>query len=111
MVLEEINRLAMQIIAHSGDSKSNSLEAVENAVNGCFDEAEKLLSKAEKELTLAHEVHTQVLVIEASDPQNFKFSFLLVHASNHMSAAEISRDYAKGIIGLCRMIKEGDKKC
>ena len=43
MTIEEINNIACQIIAHAGDGKSYSMEAIENAETGDFKSAEENL--------------------------------------------------------------------
>ena len=100
MTIDETNEIAFQIIANAGDSKSYSLEAIEDAENGEFDEAQDCLNKAEESLRVAHEVHTKLLVEEARDPGCITATMMLIHASNHMSVAEISYELAQRFVNV-----------
>ena len=86
------------IIANAGDSKSNSLVAIEAARNGDFDKARKLLSLSEESLEKAHNLHTELLSLEAKAKLNV--TLLMVHDSNHLSIADISQTLASEIVYL-----------
>lgn len=68
MTIKQVNEIACQIIAHAGDSKSYSMEAIENAENRAFDLAEMNLAQSDEAIKKAHEIHTSLLVEEARDP-------------------------------------------
>lgn len=102
MTIEEINEIACQIIAFAGDGKSYVLEAIDNAENGNLLEAEENLQKSDEAIQRAHEIHTSLLVKEAQDPGCVVGTMMLIHASNHLSNAELSRDLADRIINLCK---------
>ena len=105
MTIEEINNIACQIIANAGDSKSYSYEAIENAENLDFSEAEKCLEQADESLRLAHEIHTKLLVDEARDPGCITATMMLIHASNHLSVAEVARDMAERFVNVYKTRK------
>ena len=98
MTIEEINNVACQIIAHAGDGKSYSMEAIENAEAGDFKGAEESLKHSDESIQKAHEIHTGLLVQEAWDPGCITATMMLIHASNHLSAAELTRDLAERFI-------------
>lgn len=106
MTIEEINKVACQIIAFAGDGKSYALEAIANAENGDFDSASKNLEECDKCILKAHEIHTGLLVKEAQDPGCITATMMLIHASNHLSNAELSRDFSEKIINI---YKKGGK--
>lgn len=106
MTIEEINEVACQIIAYAGDGKSCALESIANAENGDFVSAEKNLKDCDNAILKAHEIHTSLLVKEARDPGCITATMMLIHASNHLSNAELSRDFAEKIINI---YKKGEK--
>lgn len=95
MTIEEINNIAYQIIVHAGDGKSYSMEAIEDAEAGDFESAENNLKNSEASIQKAHEIHTDLLVREARDPECLRVTMMLIHASNHLSVAELTRDLAE----------------
>jgi cellobiose-specific phosphotransferase system component IIA len=94
MTIEEINQIACQIIAFAGDGKSTALEAISLAEESDFREAQKLLKESEDSIRKAHEIHTKLLVEEARDPGSVVGTMMLIHASNHLSVAEITQELA-----------------
>ena len=101
----DMDQVACSIIANAGDSKSDSFAAIEAAQEGDFEKAESLLKTAMDKLLAAHEAHTEILFAEANE-EKMEMKFLLVHASNHLSVSEISRDFAEVIVNLYREVKE-----
>jgi PTS system cellobiose-specific IIA component len=101
----DFDQIACTIIANAGDSKGDSFAAINAAEEGDFDEAEALLKSSEEKLTLAHEAHSQVL-FAAANGELPELNFLLVHASNHLSISEATKDFADVIV---RMYKKGVK--
>lgn len=96
---EKLVERIVSIIANAGDSRSCSMAAMECAKNGDFLEAQNLLKESNEVLQRAHNEHTQLLVEDAKEG-NIKVTLLLVHASNHLSVAEVSLDFVREIIAL-----------
>ena len=94
---------SFQLILHSGNSRSSSMEALEYARNGKFEDAEKKLEDAEKELSEAHDAQTKLLVEEAQGAEMTP-NILLVHAQDHFTAAMVNLDLSREIIQLYRML-------
>lgn len=95
------------IIANAGESKSCSLAAIEAAREGDFEEADRMFKESERAFLLAHEAHVQILTKEAGQ-EAVPMTFLLVHAANHLSNAEIAKDMAEQLIAILR---KGLKVC
>jgi len=93
----DMEQLIMTIIANAGESRSASMEAIEAARNGNYEEAEALLRKADEAMYAAHDAHNQILFQDAGGA-HAPMTFILVHASNHMSVAEVTRDMANEFI-------------
>lgn len=104
----DIEKYSVMVIAYAGDSKSASMEAVEAARKGDFEEVEKLLKQSEESLMKAHDVHTKLLVENTRDG-NKGIPMILVHASNHFSAAELTRDFSRQIIKIYQKIENDHK--
>lgn len=106
MTIEEINEISCQIIAFAGDGKSYALEAIDNAERGDIDGAYEALKKCDKSILKAHEIHTSLLVKEAQDPGCIQATMMLIHASNHLSNAEVSRDLVEHFVNIYK--KKGE---
>lgn len=100
----DMDTVACMIIANAGDSKSDSLAAIEAAQKGDFAEASKLLESSTDKLLKAHDAHTQILVAEANQ-EKVDMKFILIHASNHLSVSEMTREFAEIIVNLYREVK------
>lgn len=98
MTIVQVNEIACQIIAFAGDSKSYSMEAIENAENKEFEIAAENLKQSDDAIRKAHEIHTSLLVEEARDPGCIPASMMLIHASNHLSGAELTNELAKRFV-------------
>lgn len=84
----DLTSLEVKIIADAGDSQSYSMEAIKYAKQGNFEEAETKLQQAKEASLKAHKSHTE-LMTESINQGNPGVDFLGVHASNHMSTAEM----------------------
>ena len=102
---DAVLQIIMQIIASSGDSISCSMAAMQAANEGDFALAKEELKNADESIKVAHKVHTDLLVKEANN-EGVNFSLLLVHASNHLTNAEVSYNFAEQIIKLYEEVKK-----
>lgn len=93
-----VEELAVFIIANAGDSKSNSIAAIEAAKEGDFKKAHECLELSEKALVEAHKSHTHLIVKDSQG--GIPLTFLLVHASNHLSNAELAKEFAEQLVFL-----------
>lgn len=101
----DMDQIACTIIANAGDSKGDSFAAIGAAEEGRFEEAEVLLRSSEEKLLLAHEAHSEVLFASANRELP-EFSFLMIHASNHLSVSEVTREFAEIIVKLYREVRK-----
>lgn len=106
MTVTEINEIACQIIANAGDSKSDSMEAIDAAESGNFEAVSECLKKADLAIIKAHEIHTKLLVREANDPGCITATMMLIHASNHLTNAELTRDFADRIVNIYKRFSQ-----
>lgn len=94
------DQLAVCIIANAGESKSLALEAIEAAKQKDFTNAEELLKQSKQTRLEAHKAHYELISLDAKE--GVKVSMLLVHASNHLSVAEVTVQFAETIIDLLK---------
>ncbi len=90
-------------ILHAGNARSAAREAVERAVAGEWEEAERLLKEADDEQVKAHQMEAKILHTEARGEQ-VPFSILLVHALDLVILAGIEIDNAKELLKLHRRV-------
>ena len=101
---DDLLSIIMRIIADSGDSISCSMAAMQYASEGNFEMAKEELVNSDNSIKAAHRVHTELLTKEANN-EKINFSLLLVHASNHLTNAEVSYNFAEQIIKLYEEVK------
>ena len=75
-----MNETSFELILHSGNSKSSSMEAIEYARQGDIQEADFKMNEAQEELLLAHKIQSKLLAKSAKVDHfnpNIAFSSLL----------------------------------
>ncbi|RLQ96589.1 PTS lactose/cellobiose transporter subunit IIA [Falsibacillus albus] len=79
------------IISHGGNAKSIAYEALEAGHRNEFEEADKLMEDAHKELNEAHKTQTKLIQAEINGT-HFEKSLLMIHAQDHLmtSISEIN---------------------
>lgn len=91
--------IAMNIIASAGEARSMCIEALREAREDRFEEAEKMLSEAESTIQTAHKAQMDLLVEEANG-EKADISILLIHAQDHFMTSLLALDLAREIIEL-----------
>ena len=92
-----MEEIILNIIMHSGEARSCSMEAIALAKAGDFNGAEELLIKADEELGYAHNAQTSLIQSEATSDK-IEFSLLLVHAQDHLMTTMTFKDLAVELI-------------
>lgn len=93
-----VEQVVVSMISSAGVGKSCAFEAVFLAKEGKFKEAREMIEQGEKELLKGSKEHAKLLAIEANE--GLQLTLLVVHASNHLSNAELSLDFAKCMIDM-----------
>lgn len=101
--MEKNYEIAFQIILHAGNSKSNSMLAIEKARGGEMGDAHGFAKKADNELNEAHHIQTDIIQKEASG-EGYDVNLIMVHAQDHLTMAMMMRDVAKEMIRMYTMI-------
>jgi len=94
----------MGLIVHSGNTKSECMEAIQLAKKGQIQEAKEKIQLANDSLIEAHHSQTALLSQEARG-EKVEVSMLLIHAQDHLMNAITFRDLASEMIELYERIK------
>ena len=78
---EELNKIAMQIILHAGDSRALMGEVIDNLVNGNEDEVNAKMKEARSEIVEAHRLQTDVIQ-STIDSESCIPTLLFTHAQD-----------------------------
>ncbi|MEO1768786.1 PTS lactose/cellobiose transporter subunit IIA [Candidatus Enterococcus ferrettii] len=100
---QQVLEIIMGLIIHSGNAKSDAMEAITEAKAGNFGEAEEKIISAEESLVQAHRTQTEQLTEEANG-NNMAVTLLAVHSQDHLMTAVTFIDLAKEIIDLYKRI-------
>ncbi len=95
----------MTMTSFGGEAKSLAIQAIECARLGNYEESENALIKAEEALGKSHEAHSRLLSYDAQQG-DLQVSIFMVHAADHLNAAEIINVLAREIILLHKELKE-----
>ncbi|MGX7197667.1 PTS lactose/cellobiose transporter subunit IIA [Enterococcus olivae] len=95
----------MGLIMHSGNAKSDAMEAIAAAKQGDFELAEQKIKDADASLVEAHHSQTGLLTKEAQG-DHMSVTLLTVHSQDHLMTAIAFKDLAKEIIDLYRRVEE-----
>jgi PTS system cellobiose-specific IIA component len=100
---EELQEIAMTIIANAGASKGASFGALEEARAGRYDKAESLLKEADAALAETQRSHRALLQMDALGkvPQ---VDILLSHCQDHFMMATLVRDLVTELVRMYRLI-------
>ena len=92
-----MEEIILNIIMHSGEARSCSMEAIAMAKTGHFEKSKELIIKADEELGYAHNSQTSLIQGEAANDK-IEFSLLLVHAEDHLMTTMTFKDLAVELI-------------
>lgn len=98
-----LETIILNLIAHSGESKSYSMEAISHAKAGHIDLAQKSLEDAAEKMAMAHKSQTTLIQNEAKG-EKIETSILLIHAQDHLMNAITIRDLAVEMVDMYKMI-------
>lgn len=88
---EDLEQIAFEIVAYSGDARTKLLSAVKEAKNKNFEKCEELIKEAKECLADAHKSQTEMIVSEAQG-ENIDVGFLTVHAQDHLMTTLLLKD-------------------
>jgi PTS system cellobiose-specific IIA component len=94
-----IEEISFQLIATSGDARSDAIEAMQKAKANQIKEAEELLASARNKILETHKYNANLIHKEAAG-QQLPFSLLLVHAQDHFMTSNTMIEMVEFIIDL-----------
>ncbi len=97
MSKEELTALNMELIAYVGAAKSCFIEAVDEALDGEVEEAEKLMAEGSESFNTGHQVHLKLLQAMASG-EDMPLDLLTVHAQCQLMSAEDMKIIAEKVV-------------
>lgn len=101
---EEIISVAMKIILNAGDARNYVMEALKLAREFKFEEADKLMKKAESSIIVAHKAQTAVIQNEAAG-KHYDFSLLFAHAQDTIMTINSEMRMANEMIEILKIIE------
>ncbi|SFE22481.1 PTS system, cellobiose-specific IIA component [Lentibacillus persicus] len=96
-----------QLILHGGNARGAAYEALDEAEEYKFDEAEKLLEEANDEFLKGHKYQTEL--IQSQDEQAVP-SFFMIHAQDHVMTAQAELQLIKRMIEQLRQTEKLEKR-
>lgn len=102
---EETQMMAFQLIGFAGDAFSHFFQAITDAKNGNYENAEKHIEEGKKSMVSAHDAQTDLLAAEA-DGKDLAYSILMVHAQDHLTMALMYERLAKEFISVYKDLNE-----
>lgn len=103
--MEAIYEASFTLIGVAGDSKAESMQAIECAKTGDFEGARQHLAAADEAMVKAHDAQTEMLQQEA-EGNPVAVNIILVHAQDHLTMAQVARDMADQFVSLYQTLNE-----
>ncbi|AEV19477.1 PTS lactose/cellobiose transporter subunit IIA [Geobacillus stearothermophilus] len=94
-------QVAFQLILHSGNARSKIVQAIREYRTGQVGEAERLIQEAEQDLSVAHDVHFQLIQKEAGGEET-NLTLLLMHAEDHVMSTLAMKEIVKEMLALLK---------
>lgn len=98
-IREKLEELDLQIIASVGTARSIYIEALNQAKEGRFEDAENTIAEVNRLFNEDHNAHHDILILQGQDVE-IPFGLMLVHAEDQMMSAECFRLVATELIEL-----------
>ena len=101
--------VVMGIIMSGGNAKGLAFQAIQQAKDGKFAEAESSLNEASEQLREAHDVQTDLLTRLAQGDKT-RWNLYMVHAQDHLMNAITFTDLAVEVVGQERRLQALENK-
>ncbi|MDO4764786.1 MAG: PTS lactose/cellobiose transporter subunit IIA [Eubacteriales bacterium] len=100
---EQIVNIAMQILLHAGDARTQIAKAGNLTAEFKIEKAEEMLKKAQENLLLAHKTQTSLIQGEA-DGEKVEISVLFSHAQDTLMVTGSEYNMAKQMLNLTKSL-------
>ena len=102
--MEALYEASFTLIGIAGDSKAESMQAIDCCKQGDFEGARKHLAAADETMVKAHDAQTEMLQQEA-EGNPVPVNIILVHAQDHLTMAQVMRDMAEQVMDLYQTVQ------
>lgn len=99
----------MTLVVKSGQARSAAYEALGEAKQGQFGEAERKMKESAQWVMEAHDLQTELLVMEARGEMD-QISLIGVHAQDHLMDCMLARELITEMIELYKALAEKEDK-
>ncbi|WP_261835624.1 PTS N,N'-diacetylchitobiose transporter subunit IIA [Vibrio ishigakensis] len=99
----ELEEQVMGIIINAGESRSLCYEALRQAKQGQFEEAESLIKEAQEAANRAHLVQTQLIEADEGTGKT-KMTLIMVHAQDHLMTSMLAKELVVEMIELHKRV-------
>jgi cellobiose PTS system EIIA component len=101
--MNELELVAFEIISNVGMAKSLAMEAIREAREDNYEEAENKIVEAKDFLVQGHHAHAGLISKEANG-EKLEFSLIIMHAEDQLISAETIKDLAIELIEMNKKI-------
>ena len=101
MTKEDMEMVAMEIVAYAGEARTQFLQAMDAMAEKDFDKAEGLIKAGFETVLSAHDSQTDMIAREAGG-EDMQLCFLMVHAQDHLMTAMLLGDMCKRFIKMLK---------
>ncbi|GAA0610386.1 MULTISPECIES: PTS lactose/cellobiose transporter subunit IIA [Virgibacillus] len=98
--------IMMQLILHGGNARGAAYEALNEAEEYNFEEAEKLLEEANEEFLKGHQYQTELIQSDDEEAPNF----FMIHAQDHVMTAQAELQLVKRMITQLKMTQKLEQR-
>ena len=103
--MEGMELIAFEIISNVGTAKSLAVEALRDAREGKYEEAEEKLAEASKYFVNGHHAHPSLIQKEASGDK-VEPSLIIMHAEDQMMSAETIKFLVEEMIEMYKDLRK-----
>lgn len=100
---QEVVEKSMSIILHAGDARLFCQKSLEAISTFDFDKAEKVLEKAQEQITIAHKEQTDVIQEETRGEKS-DYSLLFAHAQDTLMTINSEIIIAKHLLAISKAV-------
>jgi len=96
---KELQMIGFEIVAYSGDARSELLKLLRELREGKSANLERTLQDVDTNLNLAHQAQTKMLQQEASG-ENLDLGFIFIHGQDHLMTTLLLREVIQDFVAL-----------
>ncbi|MEQ2026090.1 PTS lactose/cellobiose transporter subunit IIA [Xenorhabdus szentirmaii] len=89
----------IELLVHAGSARSSALMALQQAKEGSFQQAKRLMEESRQETRAAHVIQTKLIGMDEGCGK-LPVNLITVHAQDHLMNAMVIQDLANHIIDL-----------